>query len=74
MWFGMDLMLIYQKIEDHRCNVCDINLHDCDLIDQLTAPRPEGRGSPLHEAEPKPLYAIQDLQVLRVLTLPARQR
>lgn len=39
----------------------------------LTAPRPKGRGFPLHGAEPKPLYAIQDLQALRGLTLPARQ-
>jgi hypothetical protein len=39
----------------------------------LTAPRPEGRGFPLQQAEPKPLYAIQDLQALHGLTLPARQ-
>lgn len=46
-----------------------------DFLDerQLTAPRPKGRGFPLHGAEPKPLYAIQDLQALRGLTLPARQ-
>ncbi|EJA5731584.1 Bro-N domain-containing protein [Salmonella enterica] len=39
----------------------------------LTAPRPEGRGFPLQRAEPKPRAAIQDLQALRGLTLPARQ-
>ncbi|CAI1881273.1 3-oxoacyl-[acyl-carrier-protein] reductase FabG [Serratia fonticola] len=39
----------------------------------LTAPRPKGRRLPLHRAEPKPRAAIQDLQALRGLTLPARQ-
>ena len=39
----------------------------------LTAPRPEGRGFPLQRSEPKPRDAIQDLQALRGLTLPARQ-
>lgn len=28
--------------------------------DPLTVPRPEGRGFPLHRAEPKPRYAIHD--------------
>ena len=39
----------------------------------LTAHRPEGRGFPLQRAEPKPRAAVQDLQALRGLTLPARQ-
>jgi hypothetical protein len=42
-------------------------------FEDLTAPRPKGRGLPLHRAEPKPRAAIQDLQALRGLTLPARQ-
>ena len=39
----------------------------------LTTPRPEGRGFPLQRAEPKPPDAIQDLQALRGLKLPAQQ-
>ncbi|HCL5294503.1 TPA: hypothetical protein N2G43_004268 [Salmonella enterica] len=39
MRFGIDLMLIDQKIEDNWCNVCDINLHDCDLINQCKVQR-----------------------------------
>lgn len=42
-------------------------------VEQLTAPRPEGRGFPFQRTEPKPRVAIQDLQALRGLTLPARQ-
>lgn len=56
-----------------RAPLCRRDLHGVTAARELTAPRPKGRGFPLHGAEPKPLYAIQDLQALRGLTLPARQ-